>query len=156
MTGPCAKLRKRTEAVTPVIATILMVAITVVLAAVLWAFIGGMTVKPPEGYISAKVDSNQTNWSAEIISIQLGQLALNDVQLVVKKADLTVGLGATLLSTMVSGAYTHGVRYIDATDPAYLNAGDTITLDRSIYASGSEIVLTPVDGQEILASIPIR
>lgn len=152
MRTTCARLRKSEEAVAPVIATILMVAITVVLAAVLYAFLG--TIEPPKlpKYISANVDSDQNNWTVKVNGVKNGDLATLDVLVLVTKADGSPGLNSTLVSDMVPGAYYHGVRFLEGSIPGNLNAGDRFTLDRSIYGSGTEITFVSSDGKDTLGT----
>jgi flagellin-like protein len=148
MRTACARLRKSEEAVTPVIATILMVAITVVLAAVLWAFLGGLTPPDLPKVVSAIVDQTQNNWTIDVISVQGGPIYTSGVQILVKKADGSAGLNATMLSAMTPGVYYNGVRFVEAAGAGTLGAGDSITLDRAIYTSGSEIRFLSVDGMQ--------
>jgi len=146
MRTACARLRKSEEAVTPVIATILMVAITVVLAAVLYAMIGGFVkLTPPPGYVSAEVDGNDKNWTVEVINVQGGSLATSDIRILVKTADLEIGLKSTLVSDMEPGTYYGGVRFVEATTDGYLNVGDMFTLDKSTYAQGTKISIMSAD-----------
>ena len=155
MRSACAMRRKSEEAVTPVIATILMVAITVVLAATVYALIG--VIVPPElpKYVSANVDENQNNRTVEILSVQNGRLTTDDVLILVRKADFSTGLNSTLVSEMTPGAYYNGVRFIEGSSEGYLSAGDSFTLDRDIYGSGSEIVFTSADGQTTLGKYTV-
>jgi flagellin-like protein len=151
MRSACARQRKSEEAVTPVIATILMVAITVVLAAVLYAMIGiffdlDVDIK----HVIATVDSTDKNWTIQVIEVQGGPLVTSDIQVLVMEADLDIGLQSTLLSEMQSGAYYNGVRYIETSTAGYLEVGDRITLDKGIYVQGSEISLVTGDGESIL------
>jgi archaeal type IV pilus assembly protein PilA len=59
------KIRKDSKAVSPVIATILMVAITVVLAAVLYVMVmgfGGSDAQTPTGSFGTKVNQGDNTW----------------------------------------------------------------------------------------------
>src|SRR2546425_9193851 len=64
-------IRKDEEAVSPVIATILMVAITVVLAAVLYVMVSGLLVGPGGGpqTIGVNRQDNSTNWVLQISTV---------------------------------------------------------------------------------------
>ena len=151
MRSACAMRRKSEEAVTPVIATILMVAITVVLAAVLYAMIGiFFQVDPNVKYVSATIGSNDKNWTIEVINIQGGSLATSDVRILVREADLDVGLKSTLVSEMKSDTYHNGVRFIEATAEGYLNVGDMFTLDKTAYALGVKVSIMSADEQKTL------
>ena len=96
------RIRKDSEAVSPVIATILMVAITVVLAAVLYVMVlgfGGTSTQPPTTSLSKKLPgpsygvkyefvnpSKTTSW--DDITIQLSD-GTNSIQWAPVKADLS-------------------------------------------------------------------
>lgn len=135
--------RRSEEAVSPVIATILMVAITVVLAAVLYVMVLQFQFDINNVFISADGGSTQTNWTFDIVSIQgTTQLSTADVYVIVKMADLDIGLMATSLKDLVSGTYHNGVRFMDASNQDNLNVGDFFTLDRDIYEQGSQVILT--------------
>jgi flagellin-like protein len=141
MRTACAMLRKSEEAVAPVIATILMVAITVVLSAVLYAMVSDL-VKPPVddiAYVTATVGSNDKNWTVEVKDVSGGPISTSDIRILVTMADSTVGLKSTVVSDMNSDTYYSGVRFIEATAEGYINVGDTFTLDRSIYGQGTTI-----------------
>lgn len=156
MRTACARLRKSEQAVTPVIATILMVAITVVLAAVLYALVTEfMDVKGPGKYVNATVDDNQNNWTIDIIGIVNGPIMTNDVHILVKKVDGSVGLVSTLVSEMTAGAYYNGVRFIDSTSSGTLDASDGFTLDKAIYKTGSEITLLSGDEQSVYGTFRV-
>src|SRR2546425_10031760 len=64
-------IRKDEEAVSPVIATILMVAITVVLAAVLYVMVSGLLVGPGGGpqTIGVNRQDTSTNWVLQISTV---------------------------------------------------------------------------------------
>lgn len=142
-------LRKKDNAVSPVIATILMVAITVVLAAVLYVMVLGFgTDTGTQIVISMDKSSTATNWTFTVTGIQgTTSLAAADVYVIVYKADQTVGLTETALTDMTSGEYTNEVRFVDATTANYLEAGDKFTLTRITYLAGSVLSLTDGSGQ---------
>ena len=117
MRTACAIRRKSEEAVAPVIATILMVAITVVLSAVLYAMIGGLVPddQKKQVFITATVGSNDKNWTVEVVDVTNGPVATSDVRILVTKGDASVGLKSTSVGDMASGTYYNGVRFIEAT-----------------------------------------
>jgi flagellin-like protein len=151
MRTTCAMRRKSEEAVAPVIATILMVAITVVLAAVLYALIGTLVDQDKKDlrYITAIVGNNDKNWTVDIIDISGGPISTSDVCILVTKENLSVGLRSTPVSDMESGTYHNGVRFIEATTDGEINVGDMFTLDRSIYARGTGISLVNADESKV-------
>ena len=147
MRTACAMQRKSEEAVAPVIATILMVAITVVLSAVLYAMVGGLVPddQDPVVFITATVVGSDKNWTVEVIDVSGGPIATSDVRILVTKGDSDTGLKSTLVSDMDSGTYHNGVRFIEATTEGYINVGDRFTLDKGIYVQGTKISLMNAD-----------
>jgi flagellin-like protein len=141
-------MRKNEEAVSPVIATILMVAITVVLAAVLYVLV--LTLIDVDGKIGAIVldkDSTATNWTLKVVTVSsTTQALLADVFILVTNPDMSVALSSRAISDMVPGSYYNGVRYIEAMTADTLNAGDYFTLDRSLFASGTTVSLFDSEG----------
>jgi flagellin-like protein len=100
------KKRKNSEAVSPVIATILMVAITVVLAAVLYVMVMGFGTSgqnTPTGSFSSA-----TSLSATSEKVQFGVITpdtkVADIKIIVTGAvNGTTMLSATLTATMTGG-----------------------------------------------------
>jgi len=125
------KLRRNAEAVSPVIATILMVAITVVLAAVLYVMVMGFSSgggsNTPSVAMSATTTAVPAQYRISLISITSTTVKPSDVTIIVTpsvgvivstswtKAGTTY-LGAgdyfTLNSTAASTSYTVMLRYI--------------------------------------------
>lgn len=143
-------IRKKDEtAVSPVIATILMVAITVVLAAVLYVMVLGIggtnTVLPVVGMSK---DSNSTNWTLSVISIQggSGSVAMADVYVTTKTAALAIGLTSTVLTGIDAGTYVSGVTFVKSDATTNLKVGDYFVLNRTTYASGSTLTMTDEAG----------
>jgi len=140
-------MKKETEAVSPVIATILMVAITVVLAAVLYVMVlgigGGGNVAPAIG-LSASVSGDGTKWIVSVISVQ-GTAAEADLYV---KITYTNGTQAMYkqLSTFESGTAVNGVTYYDSTNNDALDAGDYFTLVKSSYSAGTKFELIHING----------
>ena len=155
------KSRRNDEAVSPVIATILMVAITVVLAAVLYVMVLGINTGVNANIvISFEKKSTATNWTLNVLSVAgTDSLSKIDCNILVKKADGTTGMAQRTLDTMTSNAYYSGVRWVESgatvTAQAQVNAGDTLTLDRSLYLSGSTVVITSIDGKSTYATVTI-
>jgi len=83
------KFRENEEAVSPVIGVILMVAITVILAAVIAAFVFGMTdnIDPQkEVYATTKISTNSSGNTWLIVTLQGGK----DINLI-KKVECIIG-----------------------------------------------------------------
>jgi flagellin-like protein len=152
------KSRRNDEAVSPVIATILMVAITVVLAAVLYVMVLGINTGVGSSVVvSFDKGSSATNWTLSVLSVAgTTQLATADCLIMVKTATGTVGMSQRALSAMTTAVYYDGVRFTETgTTGGYLNAGDYLTLDRVTYATGSIVSLTSADGKSTFASVTI-
>ncbi|MGD1061267.1 MAG: type IV pilin N-terminal domain-containing protein [Methanomassiliicoccales archaeon] len=121
------KTRRKTEAVSPVIATILMVAITVVLAAVLYVMVmgfGGGSTQTPTGAFSS------TRTGSGAYTVTLLSISQNNVQ------NSTVTIVVT-----PSGATTKGMYVADASANHYLGAGDYMLLSGLITGSTYTITL---------------
>ena len=115
------------QAVSPVIAVILMVAITVVLAAVLyvWAssFLGGTTKNAPTGSMIASEDGSGV-WTVQIVKIN-PQVSVNSVHwylLDVQGNTKTDGLVSDIYGT--KQGHGHGVIFTDVDFNGKLSPGD--------------------------------
>lgn len=149
--------RRREEAVSPVIATILLVAITVVLAAVLYILVIGATQGIGSNVMIAMTKSStDTNWTFTVQSIQGdNRVSLVDIIILVKNESLMLRLNSTVVSMMIPGFYYDGVRYIATSGDGYLHVGDLFTLDRMIYKPGSTLMLTDSIGHSTYASYQV-
>lgn len=127
---------KDDDAVSPVIGTILMVAITVVLAAVLWLMVSGMLTTGDETKTTVNMSSPSVTfvdptWDALMdvnkITPKDDKVAWNDVRVIIKRDDGTVGLPeSTLVATATSGLE---VLYIEtSTGDTKMSAGDSIKI----------------------------
>jgi flagellin-like protein len=136
-------MRRNEEAVSPVIATILMVAITVVLAAVLYVLVLSLiNVDNKIGAIVLDKGSTTTNWTLRVVTVSgTTHASLADVFILVTNPDMSVALPSRAISDMTPGSYYNGVRYIEAMTADTLNAGDYFTLDRALFASGTTVSL---------------
>ncbi len=128
-------IRKDEEGVSPVIATILMVAITVVLAAVLYIMVIGLTPgtssQTPTGQFSVETTSNTT---AEITFAKL----TNDPAVTKLKVVLEIGtnsgtysFGTASTGTVAqldSGSNLGTITYQDFVDNEKVNSGDKLLL----------------------------
>ncbi len=145
-------IRKDRKAVSPVIATILMVAITVVLAAVLYVMVSGLVSGPGATPTAIGVSVSQTpdgsNWQLVFADVPAGRLP-STISLVVFAADGSVLLTKTAL-TALSGNESYV--QIDASATA-IAAGDKVLLTlppTGPDAAGSSYQL--VDDNGIMAS----
>lgn len=95
------KFKKNAEAVSPVIATILMVAITVVLAAVLLVMVMNMTedTPPSSATITATADANYLNVTVSVIN---APAPASDIQVRAVNSTDVIPLSGTWSGTQVS------------------------------------------------------
>lgn len=145
-------VRKDSEAVSPVIATILMVAITVVLAAVLYVMVLGFgtdTTQTPTTTVSKTSITNgwrltigsltdDVSWDAIDVLMSDGTNTVTCTN--VTAAALTGTSGAVLKNF---GAYTLGtlsvtVKIMDLTGNGKVNQGDYIELTASSFSSTTD------------------
>jgi len=133
-------MRKETDGVSPVIATILMVAITVVLAAVLYVMVLGIggpgTTVPAVGTTKA-TDANNNTWTISAIG---GGASVLKSDVYVQLSNASGFVITTELLSLASG--THGFTYSSASGAAglYLQVGDSFKLSKT-YTTGCKITL---------------
>ena len=144
-------VRKNEEAVSPVIATILMVAITVVLAAVLYVMVSGLISAPQTSQqlgVSVIRSGDGTNWIISMTTVPSG-LGLNTTLLT-----LTTAAGASTnvtsagLGTFIASA-VHGVRYytVATVNPATaVTVGDHLTILIGYFPVGTGYLFTSSGG----------
>jgi len=139
-------IHKDEEAVSPVIATILMVAITVVLAAVLYVMVsgllggGGGTVRSMGVNIGKTSDG--TKWELTLSSVPSG-LATTSTTMTIFKADGSLNLTATQLNLL---SYTaNGAKYEGNADTT-IDVGERILLLTSWYGNGAKIQIQDSGG----------
>jgi len=146
-------MRKDSLAVSPVIATILMVAITVVLAAVLYVMVlnlGGTSTITPTIATNKGSTATDTTWTVTAISSGASILK-TDVYVQIKNGTSgtittqTTALGTGTAPFVVTPALvTAGFSYSPASSGNYISVGDVISLDKTgmnAYAQGSTITL---------------
>ena len=161
-------LKRDEEGVSPVIATILMVAITVVLAAVLYVMVSGLISGPgtskPQVTFSSQ-DCSGVPPSRQCTASVAGASQTNDLNKYKIVVTNTTGGGnvqaiaAFVLDTSAhtgTGAYsTLSFRYTDLGSEGRLNSGDTFTLS-GVTASGLTFkasLLWGADNSEIQAQV---
>ncbi len=133
-------VRKKEEGVSPVIATILMVAITVVLAATLYLMLpksgtGGTT--PPIKFVATKTGT--TNWTLEVSANDLRPI---DLKYAIQKSDGSYIVSGVQFPATSGTADTNGVTWYDANGDSKVNTGDTIAINNSGVASGDTFKIT--------------
>jgi len=136
---------KNEEGVSPVIATILMVAITVVLAAVLYVIVSGMmtgtTATKNIAVACVKVGST-TNYKCTVANADNG-VDFTKIAIKVQKSD------GTVVSSWAAGfAFTLGVaQNASASTPVF--SGKVVDNGDASFGVGDDIWLTPVSGQSL-------
>lgn len=122
---------KDRKGVSPVIATILMVAITVVLAAVLYVMVmgfGGEDSQTPNVALASRATSTPGNYEVYVVSVSGGSIAFDQVEAVVVSGD------ATFVSIEQVGTSTP--------KPDNLMAGDKATIKTSGTVAGETSSVT--------------
>ncbi len=136
-------VRKDEQAVSPVIATILMVAITVVLAAVLYVMVSGLIGGGPGGtpnQIGMTRTSSGGNWILTVTSVT-GTMTSNQVLVTLAKSDGTSTNVSSLALTSVTMA-TKGIVYQPAGSSGNIAAADTILLSQTWWPSSGAYRIT--------------
>ncbi|HKZ90090.1 MAG TPA: archaellin/type IV pilin N-terminal domain-containing protein [Thermoplasmata archaeon] len=145
-----AIIRKDEQAVSPVIATILMVAITVVLAAVLYVMVSGLLVGPGGGPrsmgISISRSADGTNWTLVIASSPTG-LTTSGTSLTILNAGGAIALASEAFSSL---AYASDrAVYIGDADTT-VEASERLLVSTSTYPTGFRAEIS--DGAGLLFS----
>jgi len=136
-------VRKNDEAVSPVIATILMVAITVVLAAVLYVMVTGLlagpgATKPQVTFGSANALTNGFEFA--VAGASLTKAATN-YRVALSVNGTSAGTAVTLSSSpMTIGAYT--ITWGDLGGEGDLTGGDTFRVTRTPFPPQTDFVVS--------------
>jgi len=145
-------IRKDESAVSPVIATILMVAITVVLAAVLYVMVSGLISGPGAGPqamgVTVSRSSDGQNWVLLVSSTPSGK-TYSLARLTVFRTDGTTNLTATPFANLDVAGEGCALQQADATATA-VTVGDRILCRTSWYVVNSDYQIS--DGTTILAN----
>ncbi len=140
-------IRKDEAAVSPVIATILMVAITVVLAAVLYVMVSGLITGPgttPRSMGATLVRSGDgSNWVLTVVQAPSGLTPAN-TKLQMNRADGTTNLTATAFSSLAIG--TNGCSFADSGTIGTVDAADAVLCRTSWYVTGGTAQITDTTG----------
>jgi FlaG/FlaF family flagellin (archaellin) len=128
-----------------------MVAITVVLAAVLYVMVSGLVSGPgstPQAIgVSVKKTPDGTNWELTLTDVPAGKTP-SSVYLIIFKSDGTVNLTKTALSSLTVAS--HGAQFVQIdTSATNIQPGDRILMKTSWYSAGATFQL--VDDNGILA-----
>ncbi len=142
------KMWKKKEGVSPVIAVILMVAITVVLAAVLYVMVSGMmprTTTAPHVTFATPSKQNSTIYYIDVAGVDRSEsyTGYKAVLLVNGTSAITLSLSGTApISGSGSGSYSYlTLKYSDVDGGTKLSGGDRFTVDGGAVALSGNIEL---------------
>jgi len=147
-------VRRDGHAVSPVIATILMVAITVVLAAVLYVMVSGLLIHPePPQSIGVSRQDTSANYVLRIDLLPAPH-ALSTTTFLMRDPVTSAVVnppGQAALDTLIA-APVGGVQYLPVTsDATALEVSAVITISKTVYpTAGYDITIA--DGETILYS----
>jgi flagellin-like protein len=144
-------IRKDEGAVSPVIATILMVAITVVLAAVLYVMVSGLLSPTGSGPraigVAPSRSGDGTNWTLTFTSVPSG-LTTAGTRLTIISGGGSTALASKAFSALVYGTDKAG--YVQAIAGTSVGVGDRVLVSTTTYPTGYTYQIS--DGTSILAS----
>lgn len=126
-------------------ALFLLVLIIVIVAIVLVQLIpysGGYSCSPSPVAILTNIISTADTWMLEIVEITGASDRLDLATIWAMAFDAAGNRRISMaINTMIAGECFEGVRYIDQSDPCYLEVGDLFTLDSELYLPGSELCI---------------
>jgi archaeal type IV pilus assembly protein PilA len=135
-------LRKDEQAVSPVIATILMVAITVVLAAVLYVMVSGLISGPggtPTAWgVNIGKSGDQTNWTLTFTSIPTST-ATSSAFITIRNAAGAPVSGATNVPFSTITATGYHAMYFSPNNAGVVSTGDVLRLSAVSYPTGYQV-----------------
>ena len=136
--------RRKDSAVSPVIATILMVAITVVLAAVLYVMVSGFTHNPGTTQSVGMTESQTStgNWTVTISSVSASNIPVANIQVVITGYTGSTAPTAGTIYTNTGGSTTG----------QYLAVGDYFVVTG---AGGSGATVTLYNGNSQLGTVTL-
>jgi len=144
-------IRKDEAAVSPVIATILMVAITVVLAAVLYVMVSGLLTPTGQGPrvmgVNIGTSGDGTNWTLLITSTPSG-LTTAAVKLQITTQGGLTALQPIALASLTSSAWNTNKAQFVGTGGSTIVVGDRLLISTTTYPPGYGVQIA--DSQGIL------
>ena len=150
--------RMKDSGVSPVIATILMVAITVVLAAVLYVMVSGFTHSPGTANSAGlSVSNSGTSWVVSVDKVSSSNLALSSLTIEITNGTTTWTYTGAAFSTPTSPTGAPTLSFVNINSGTTLAAGDSFSFSSSAghyIASGGTFEI--VDGNSVLASITVQ
>ena len=156
--------RRKDSAVSPVIATILMVAITVVLAAVLYVMVGGFTHNPGTANSAGlnEAQNSASNYTVTVSSISASNIGAANLKIVISGGTSVAGtylMPAALnaVTTSMTGPATSTVSFVilSGNSPTYLSAGDYFNILAASGSSLSGATVTLYSGNSQLGTVTL-
>ena len=137
------KVTRKDGGVSPVIATILMVAITVVLAATLYLMIGNMNIQrnsnttPPISLVPTK--NGNHNWTLQVASGKISPIDMKYSILTRNYTYVIIGADFPLKSGVND---TNGITWVDANGDGAFDTGDTVLVNSNSIEPGDYFKIT--------------
>lgn len=151
--------RRKDSAVSPVIATILMVAITVVLAAVLYVMVSGFTHNPGSsqsvGMTSVQNTTTAGGYVISVSSTSTSNIAISGLKIVVTGSSGMDGSYALSATSAATGAGAAGLYILSGNSATYLNVGDNIAINPGTSDSLSGATVTLYSGNSQLGTVTL-
>jgi flagellin-like protein len=148
------EIGRNSRGVSPVIATILLVAVTVVLAAILYVMtsglVGGNTVTPMIGATKTHNDVD-TIWTVNAITGG-GSIRQTDIYIQLKNDTGFIILTQPLFTVgNLSGCNgSHGFHFVSSTTSGFVSVGDSFFLNRA-YTTGCTLTLVTQNANSLYA-----
>ena len=155
--------RLKDSGVSPVIATILMVAITVVLAAVLYVMVSGFTHSPgtanSAGLNEAQVSANE--WNVTVSSVSASNIPISNLKIVISGGNATIdgtySLSGMSITAGAAPAKVGSNNYVEVgaisgNSNTYLSAGDYFLINGGAMTGAT---ITLYDGNANLGSVTL-
>ena len=155
--------RRKDSAVSPVIATILMVAITVVLAAVLYVMVGGFTHNPGTANSAGmnEAQNSASNYTVTVSSVSASNIGATNLKIVISGGTSVAGtylMPATLntVTTGMTGApCTISFVILSGNSATYLSAGDYFNIQAGSGGQLSGATITLYSGNSQLGTVTL-
>ena len=147
-------IRKDEQAVSPVIATILMVAITVVLAAVLYVMVSGLISGPgstPTAWgVNIARPGSQSNWTLTFTSIPQSAAATSVFVTVSDANGAPLAIATNVPFSQIASGGTSGYHamYFAPNTAGSVSTGDVLRLSTTTYPTGYTVQI--VSGSSVV------
>ena len=140
-------IKRNREGVSPVIGTILLVAVTVVLAAILYVMstglVGGNTVTPMIGASKSNNDDDYI-WTVNAITGGASIPRYNVYVQLKNESGFVISTEPLITVGNITGCNgSHGFRYASATSSDFISVGDAFYLDKAYNRSCTITLVTP-------------